>query len=65
VRKTYHYHIHHDPVLDPFTRLHCLHVWSPLDVPAMRAAAAQFVGTHDFSAFANKTRVPYTVRRLG
>jgi len=28
------------------------HVWQPLDLPAMRKAAALLVGTHDFSAFA-------------
>ena len=62
MRKTYHYHIHHDPILDPFTRLHCLHIWLPLDVPAMRSAARLLEGTHDFSAFANKTRLAYAVR---
>lgn len=28
------------------------HRWQPLDVPAMRAAAAHLVGTHDFASFA-------------
>jgi tRNA pseudouridine38-40 synthase len=28
------------------------HRWQPLDVAAMQAAAADFVGTHDFSSFA-------------
>eukprot|EP00238_Polyblepharides_amylifera_P003148 CAMPEP_0196591576 /NCGR_PEP_ID=MMETSP1081-20130531/70143_1 /TAXON_ID=36882 /ORGANISM="Pyramimonas amylifera, Strain CCMP720" /LENGTH=109 /DNA_ID=CAMNT_0041914977 /DNA_START=87 /DNA_END=412 /DNA_ORIENTATION=+ len=35
------------------------HAWMKMDVAAMREAASYFVGTHDFSAFENNTRVDY------
>lgn len=35
---------------DPFTYDTCHRVGAALDLAAMRAAAAQFIGTHDFSA---------------
>lgn len=36
------------------------HLWSPLDIEAMRAAAESWVGTHDFSSFASKGNVRYS-----
>lgn len=49
-RKRYVYHLHlGDP--DPFTRPYCWAIFHPLDLTAMRAAAAVLVGTHDFTAF--------------
>ena len=63
VRKTYHYYLDTRPALDPFTRRHALHVgWRPPDMDRLRAAAAVLVGTHDFSAFANKSRDKTVVR---
>lgn len=57
VRKTYHYYLDTRPALDPFTRRHALHVgWRPPDLDRLRAAAEVLTGTHDFSAFANKSR---------
>ena len=53
VFKTYRYRLLADPIRDPFARRFSLHVPDPLDVPAMEAAAAEFIGTRDFSAFAN------------
>jgi tRNA pseudouridine38-40 synthase len=45
------------------------HVWYPLDLDRMRAAAAMLVGTHDFAAFASQGSPRYstvrTVRRIG
>jgi len=38
-------------VISPFLRLYRTHVRAPLDVRAMRAAAAVLVGRHDFAAF--------------
>ena len=48
--KTYRYYILNARVDDPFTFDTCYRVGAPLDVPAMQAAADQFVGTHDFLA---------------
>ena len=48
--KTYRYYILNARVDDPFTFDTCCRVGQPLDVAAMQAAAAQFVGTHDFLA---------------
>ena len=48
--KTYHYYILNARVDDPFTYDTCYRVAAPLDLAAMQAAAAQFVGTHDFAA---------------
>ncbi|MCK4341321.1 MAG: tRNA pseudouridine(38-40) synthase TruA [Phycisphaerae bacterium] len=45
------------------------HVWYPLDLDRMRAAAARLVGTHDFAAFASqgspRASTVRTVRRIG
>jgi tRNA pseudouridine38-40 synthase len=48
--KRYDYHIHLGDA-DPFTRPYCWTVFKPLDVAAMRAAAAVLRGRHDFRAF--------------
>ena len=45
--KTYRYYIRNARVDDPFTLDTCYRISAPLNVPAMQAAAAQFVGTHD------------------
>jgi tRNA pseudouridine38-40 synthase len=57
VGKCYHYAIDNGAVANPLTRRYAAHEWQPLDVAAMRAAAAHFRGTHDFSAFANVATV--------
>ena len=64
--KEYRYFIWNDDVMDPCLRLYSTHVRRPLDVPAMRAAAAMLVGKHDFAAFtANPNRVvESTVREV-
>ncbi|MCC7519982.1 MAG: tRNA pseudouridine(38-40) synthase TruA [Verrucomicrobiae bacterium] len=51
-RKLYLYRIQNAPVADPLRRGVCWHVPHALDLAAMRAAAAAFVGRHDFSAVA-------------
>jgi tRNA pseudouridine38-40 synthase len=51
IRKRYRYVIRNTRVRDPFTRRHAWHFWGDLDVPAMNAAAAVLVGTHDFRCF--------------
>jgi tRNA pseudouridine38-40 synthase len=48
--KTYRYRIRNTPLADPFDRAYVWHIPEPLDVAAMREAAAAIVGTHDFAA---------------
>ena len=66
VEKEYRYFVWNGPVLPPFYRNYKAHVRLPLDVRAMRAAAAHMVGRHDFAAFtANPNReVESTVREV-
>lgn len=52
-RKFYSYSLATNRVFDPFYRLYRWHYPQPLDLGAMRKAAAQLLGTHDFSSFAN------------
>jgi tRNA pseudouridine38-40 synthase len=63
--KRYVYHVHLGDT-DPFTRPYCWAFFKPLDVAAMRAAAAGLKGRHDFRAFAafNGTTREDTVRDL-
>jgi tRNA pseudouridine(38-40) synthase len=60
--KAYHYAIDNAPVANPLTRRYAAHVFAPLDVGAMRAAAAHFVGTHNFAPFANVATVEVRAR---
>jgi len=54
VSKEYHYHLHLEQTTDPFKRLYSYHDYSPLDLEKMRLAANSFIGTHDFTSFANE-----------
>ncbi len=58
--KIYHYHLHLDPVMDPFVRLYRHHVFGPFDLEALQEGAALLIGTHDFAAFANQRGTPCT-----
>ncbi len=49
--KRYRYVIENGPLRAPLTRLHAWQHFLPLDVAAMRDAAAHLVGRHDFAAF--------------
>ena len=51
VAKRYRYDVVTGPVCDPFRLRHAHHEPLPLDLDAMAAAAADFVGVHDFRAF--------------
>lgn len=53
VGKIYHYHLRLDPVASPFEHLYTTHVLHKVDLDLLRQACALFVGTHDFSSFAN------------
>lgn len=50
--KQYRYFIWNHPATNPLLRQQAWHVPRQLDVAAMRAAAAHFVGRHDFASFA-------------
>lgn len=54
VNKIYHYHLNLGYVQDPFTKLYSWHVPQKLDLDLLRECAALFVGTHDFTSFANE-----------
>lgn len=56
VRKTYSYHIWNSPVHTVFDRRYVWSVEQPLDVQAMRDAAAKLTGTYDFKAFSSIKR---------
>lgn len=49
--KTYEYTIIHTDIEIPTLSRYGYHVYRPLDLEVMRQAAAEIVGTHDFSAF--------------
>jgi tRNA pseudouridine38-40 synthase len=54
IGKEYHYHLYLERVMDPFQRLYCWHVHTPLDFDRLKKASCLFVGTHDFTSFANE-----------
>lgn len=51
--KVYHYHLHLDPIADPFTKLYSHQVFGPFDLEKLRRGASYFLGAHDFTSFAN------------
>ncbi|HOO27789.1 MAG TPA: tRNA pseudouridine(38-40) synthase TruA [Lachnospiraceae bacterium] len=64
-KKTYEYRIWHDEFPLPTNRLYTHWVYTPLNVEAMRAAAAYFIGEHDFRAFCSAhTQAETTVRTI-
>ena len=63
--KAYRYRIATAAVLSPFDRWFVWHAPGARDVAAMRRAAGQFVGRHDFASFqARGSSVTDTIRRL-
>lgn len=59
--KEYRYYVCYDKLPLPHSRKHAWHYGYPLDIPAMKQAAALFEGKHDFAAFCNSKRnAPYT-----
>jgi tRNA pseudouridine38-40 synthase len=63
--KRYRYRILNVPTRAPLARLHTWQVFRPLDVAAMREAAAPHVGRHDFSAFrASDCQAHHAVREV-
>jgi tRNA pseudouridine38-40 synthase len=53
--KTYRYRLYRGKVVPPMIWRYALHYPFPLDEDKMRDAAARFVGSHDFAAFAAST----------
>lgn len=51
--KTYHYRLHLDAIPDPFKRRYAYHVQHRADLAQLQEGATHFIGTHDFSSFAN------------
>jgi tRNA pseudouridine38-40 synthase len=51
--KVYYYHLQLGERSDPTTRLYRTPIYGSFDANALREAAAKFLGTHDFHAFAN------------
>ena len=64
--KEYRYRIWNAPAMNPLLNRFAWHVPRPLDVAAMRQAAAHFVGRHDFASFTSNPGYlrPDTVRTL-
>jgi len=65
VSKLYRYRIHNAPIrpVKNLTQRYTYHVWHPLDVDRMRAAAAYFVGEKDFAALAGRDSTSRTTVR--
>ncbi|MBN4066612.1 tRNA pseudouridine(38-40) synthase TruA [Simkania negevensis] len=51
--KVYHYRLCCHPVLLPFDKGFAYHLRQPLNLEDMQQGASSFIGTHDFSSFAN------------
>ena len=64
LRKRYQYFIWHALDRPVFFGDLCWHRWKPLDIDAMREAAARFVGTHDFCSFARPGHGRGTTRTI-
>lgn len=63
--KTYLYKIWNRDYSNPFMRKYSMHVKEKLDISMMEAAAAYFVGEHDFTAFSNaKAKKKSKVREI-
>ncbi len=52
--KIYHYHLHLNPVADPFSRFYSYQILRPIDLSLLKKGAERLLGTHDFSSFANQ-----------
>ncbi len=69
IGKVYHYHLHLDPISDPFSKLYRHQVFGPFDLEKIRSGSQYFLGTHDFTSFANvkeeaQTDTIRTIKRL-
>ena len=62
--RRYRYTVFNAPVRSPLARRTSLHWREPLDLDAMRVAAALVIGEHDFAAFGRPTQGELTVRHV-
>lgn len=63
--KVYEYRIDNGPAKDPLKAFLVWHVPEPLDLEAMRTAAAHWLGTHDFATFRSQgSSAKTTIRTL-
>jgi len=53
IKKIYHYYINQKPVVIPHLRSTHLHISKPIDLDLIQKAANEFIGTYDFTSFAN------------
>ncbi len=53
-KKIYHYNLSTGPTKSPFNRLYRTHISHKLHSEAMELGAKYFIGTHDFTSFANQ-----------
>lgn len=60
--KIYHYHLHLDYVLSPFERYYRWHVREKIDPDLLKISALKFIGTHDFTSFANEAHLGSAAR---
>jgi tRNA pseudouridine38-40 synthase len=61
--KTYRYRIYNAEIMTPFERKYAWHVFGPLNVAAMDAAARLLEGRHDFAAFQTASGTARTTER--
>jgi tRNA pseudouridine38-40 synthase len=54
ISKTYHYRLHLDSTADPFKQRYAYHVPHAVDLHLLQEAATKFIGSHDFTSFANE-----------
>ncbi|MGB7128180.1 MAG: tRNA pseudouridine(38-40) synthase TruA [Candidatus Rhabdochlamydia sp.] len=54
IGKVYHYYLYTSPVKDPFNRFYAYRVPHPVALNILMQAAKLFIGTHDFTSFANE-----------
>lgn len=54
IGKVYHYYLYVGPVKDPFNRFYAYRVPHPILLNTLIQAAKLFIGTHDFTSFANE-----------
>ncbi len=52
--KEYHYYLYLERVMDPFRHRYSWHILRQLDLALLAEAANLFIGTHDFTSFANE-----------
>ncbi len=54
IGKEYHYHLYLNRVMNPFQRFYSWHLLRKINVDLLKQASRLFIGTHDFTSFANE-----------